>query len=90
MAGAWSSTGEATPWIQPDWPEAVSISSVRPFDRSNQDDHTRAGMPWRMHASDAAPCGEAIEEGPHGGSHSTPDLVARSRLQRMLDPAPSS
>jgi len=39
----WSSAGESTPWIQLDWPEPVSIGVVRLFDRSNPDDHTRAG-----------------------------------------------
>lgn len=43
MAGEWSSAGEATPWIQLDWPKAVTIRSVRLFDRSNLDDHTQAG-----------------------------------------------
>ncbi len=43
MANEWSSAGEATPWIQLDWPKALTIRVVRLFDRSNQDDHTQAG-----------------------------------------------
>jgi len=33
MANEWSSAGEATPWIQLDWPAAVTIRGVRLFDR---------------------------------------------------------
>ncbi len=43
MGHEWSSGGEATPWIQLDWPTAVTIKAVRLFDRPNPDDHTQAG-----------------------------------------------
>ncbi len=43
MANEWSSAGEATPWIQLDWPTAVTIRGVRLFDRPNSDDHTQSG-----------------------------------------------
>ncbi len=43
MSHEWSSAGEATPWIQLDWTEAVTIGGVRLFDRSNPNDHTQAG-----------------------------------------------
>ncbi len=43
MANEWSSAGEATPWIQLDWPAAVTIRGVRLFDRPNPDDHTQSG-----------------------------------------------
>jgi hypothetical protein len=43
MGHEWSSKGEATPWIQLDWPAAMTIRAVRLFDRPNPDDHTQAG-----------------------------------------------
>jgi len=43
MGHEWSSKGEATPWIQLDWPAPVTIRAVRLFDRPNRDDHTQAG-----------------------------------------------
>ena len=43
MGHEWSSAGEATPWIQLDWPGAVTIRGVRLFDRPNPDDHVQAG-----------------------------------------------
>ncbi len=43
MAAEWSSRAEANPWIQLDWPDAVTIRRVHLFDRANPDDHTRAG-----------------------------------------------
>ena len=43
MANEWSSAGEATPWIQLDWPAAVTIRGVRLFDRPKPDDHTQRG-----------------------------------------------
>ena len=43
MGHEWSSKGEATPWIQLDWPTPVTIRAVRLFDRPNPDDHTQTG-----------------------------------------------
>jgi len=44
MGHEWSSAGEATPWIQLDWPATVTIKAVRLFDRPNPDDHTQTGV----------------------------------------------